>query len=92
MSEIIYDGPEATVIRTVTPNGETLEVRAKPGSPAANEQLQRQRALNAIAGLRQIKGTTGTLTGAQLSNAVRLLATVALVLVRKAYDKHDEDD
>jgi len=79
----VFDGKGRRVSATPVTRDVTLEV---------NESVQSQRALDAIAGLRQIKGTTGTLTGAQLSNAVRLLATVALVLVRRAYDRHDEDD
>ena len=38
---------------------------------------------DAMGGLRQIINSTGTLTGLQLSNAVRLLARVALSLIRR---------
>jgi hypothetical protein len=55
-------------------------------------QAQQDRALAAIDGLRQIKNSTSTLSAAQLSNAVRLLATVVLVLLRNLYGRFEEDD
>ena len=46
----------------------------------------------ALDGLRQLAASTGTLTGAQLSNAVRLLARVAIRLVRLQLGKLDGTD
>lgn len=67
---------------------ETVEVT----QAAVNRRAQTDRALAAITDLRQLKGTTGSLNLAQVSNAVRLFATVLLVLVRRAYGRVDEDD
>ncbi len=48
----------------------------------ANEETMWQRADAALADLRLIRDSTGTLTGAQLSSAVRVLARVCIGLVR----------
>jgi hypothetical protein len=59
---------------------------------AVAENTIRDDADKALDGLRQIATSTGTLTGAQLSNAVRLLARVAIRLVRLQLSKLDATD
>lgn len=44
----------------------------------------------ALASLRTITATTGTLTGVQLSNAVRIMARVLIVLVRLVIRRLDD--
>lgn len=56
------------------------------------EATARADADQALDGLRLIANSTGTLTGAQLSNAVRLLAKVAIRLVRLQLRKLDGAD
>lgn len=58
----------------------TMNVEMDEASATAVELADRGH--EAIAGLRQITQTTGTLTGLQLSNAVRLLARACIVLIR----------
>lgn len=57
-----------------------------------NADTLRTRADQSIAGLVQIKNSTGTLTGLQLSNAVRLLATVLLAILRLQLGRLDDTD
>lgn len=57
-----------------------------------NETSTRTNAEQAIDGLRTIAGSSGTLTAAQLSSAVRLLARVALHVIRITLGKHDAAD
>ena len=57
-----------------------------------NYRTMRADASQAMDGLRQIANSTGTLTGAQLSNAVRLLARVAIRLVRLQLSQLDGDN
>lgn len=57
-----------------------------------NRDTTRQRAEQALDGLRTIKNTTGSLTAAQLSNAVRLLATVCLHLARLQLGRHEDTE
>lgn len=57
-----------------------------------NADTLRARAEQAIDGLRLIKASTGTLTGLQLSNAVRLLATVLLAILRLQLNRLDDTD
>ncbi len=54
-----------------------------------NELGTRTKAEQAIDGLKSIANSSGTLTGLQLSNAVRLLAKVSLHLIRMSLNKHD---
>lgn len=56
------------------------------------EETARADADQALDGLRLIANSTGTLTGAQLSNAVRLLARVAIRLARLQLRKLDAAD
>lgn len=83
------DAPDA-------PDGKTL--RAAVGSaPDAgwrerNADTIRARADQALEGLRTIAGSSGTLTGAQLSNAVRLLARACIALVRLSLSRLDNVD
>jgi hypothetical protein len=67
---------------------ETVEVAPQ----AVNQRAQQDRAIEAISSLRQLKNTTGNLSSAQVSNAVRLFAAVLLALVRMAYGRFEEDD
>lgn len=57
-----------------------------------NESTLRTRAESALADLRILAGTSGTLTTAQLSNAVRLLARVALAVARLHLRRFDSAD
>lgn len=57
-----------------------------------NERDMRTRADAALADLRTIRDSTGTLTGLQLSNAVRMLARVLLVLARLYLRRLDATD
>lgn len=59
------------------------------GTADANEETTRARAWAAADGLRQIRDSTGTLTAANLSTAVRLLARVALYLLRLQLGRTD---
>ena len=54
-----------------------------------NEAKVRANAEQALADLRTIRDSTGNLSSAQLSNAVRVLARVSVVLVRLALSKFD---
>lgn len=47
-----------------------------------NETTMRTQADAALADLRLVASSSGTLTGAQLSNAVRVIARVVIALVR----------
>lgn len=58
----------------------------------ANRDATAQKAEAAFDGLRTLKSTTGNLTAAQLSNAVRLLATVCLHLVRLQLARHEDTE
>lgn len=58
----------------------------------SNDSTLRQRADQALAGLRTLSNTTGTLTAAQLSDAVRLLARAVNALIRLALRKLDAAD
>lgn len=57
-----------------------------------NADTLRTRADQSIAGLVQIKNSTGTLTGVQLSSAVRLLATVLVAILRLQIGRLDDTD
>lgn len=57
-----------------------------------NADTLRTRADQSIAGLVLIKNSAGTLTGLQLSNAVRLLATVLLAILRIQLGRLDDTD
>lgn len=74
-------------------NGQLVSTRTVPDNPeTVNAATIEAAAAAALDGLRQIAGTTGTLTGAQLSNAVRLLARVAIRLIRLQLRKLDAAD
>lgn len=90
--QMIVWGDESAEILEGQPRWTSTRVEWKPGTPQDTAAKQRDRALAAIDGLRQIKNSTGTLTAAQLSSAVRLQASVLLVLLRHAYQRHEEDD
>lgn len=69
--------------RALTPEEQAaVDAYVATQTATANEDALRQRAENALADLRTVAGSSGTLTGAQLSNAVRLLARVAAALIR----------
>lgn len=55
-----------------------------------NRDATRVSAEQAIAGLRLIAASTGDLSPTQLSNGMRLLARVALHVVRIILDRHDQ--
>jgi hypothetical protein len=55
-------------------------------------QTLNERADAALADLRTIATSTGTLTGAQLSNAVRVLARVGIALIRLELRRLDDTD
>lgn len=57
-----------------------------------NNTTIRTQAEAALIGLRTTATSTGTLTGAQLSNAVRLMAKVLIALVRLQLSKLDSTD
>ncbi len=57
-------------------------VRRRLRAGTANEETMHSRAAAALADLRTLRDTTGTLTGAQLSSAARLLARVCIGLIR----------
>jgi hypothetical protein len=59
---------------------------------AANNTAMRAEVDQALADLRLITGSSGTLTGAQLSNAVRLLARVLIRMIRFQLGKLDAVD
>jgi hypothetical protein len=59
---------------------------------AANETTIRAEVDQALDGLRQIANSSGTLTAAQLSNAVRLLARVLIRMIRFQLGKLDAVD
>lgn len=70
-------------------------VAAHTGEPPAEvvaEITVRTRVDQALDGLRQIRDSSGTLTAAQLSQAVRLLARVQIALVRLVLRKLDDTD
>jgi hypothetical protein len=56
------------------------------------EQTIRSRADQALADLRTIRDSTGTLTTAQLSSAVRVLARVGIGLIRLALRRFSNPD
>lgn len=58
----------------------------------ANESLLRQQVADHLADLRLIAGSSGTLTGVQLSNAVRVLARGQIRLIRLAVGLLDGTD
>jgi hypothetical protein len=57
-----------------------------------NEATVGDRASAAMADLRTLRDTTGTLTAAQMSNALRLLARVALALIRLQLRRFDSTE
>lgn len=75
--------PDAARTVTFTPDA---------GTPAANAEQTRGRVEQAFTGLRAVANSGGTLTAAQLSNAVRLLATVLLHLLRLQLGRHEDAD
>ena len=58
----------------------------------ANERTIREQVASHLTDLRAITGSSGTLTAAQLSNAVRVLARGQIRLIRMALDLYDGTD
>lgn len=57
-----------------------------------NEETLTDRAATAMADLRTLTNTTGTLTNAQVANGLRLVARVALALIRLQLRQLDATD
>jgi hypothetical protein len=75
--------PDAARTVTFTPDA---------GTPNDNADQTRDRAEKAFNGLQAVTNSTGPLTVAQLSNAVRLLATVLLHILRLQLGRHEDVD
>lgn len=72
-------------------NGQLVDTRdVEVPDEYVNQRATRQRAEDAIEDLRTIKNSSGTLTAAQLSNAVRVLATALLALLRLHLNRHED--
>lgn len=76
---------------TAVPYDPTVHALAVPVEQV-NEAAVASRADAALADLRSIANSTGTMSTAQLSNAVRILAKVALALARIALRRFDGTD
>lgn len=104
MTDIVCTGPGphvppsgllGTTTADVAPTGMRCTAAAcRPPVPQAtiNATTLRARAENAIADLALIKRSSGVLTGAQLSNAVRSLATALLAIMRLQLARLDDTD
>lgn len=94
----IIDTPDATITVEIRSSGDgkgtvrTVTATPKPGSPSEVDATLRARTEQSIDGLRLIKNSAGALTAAQLSNAVRLLATVLLAILRLQLARFDDTD
>ncbi len=70
----------------------STQVEIAVSAEEQNAATLRDRAATSLAGLALIKRSTGTLTLLQLSNAVRLLATVVLAIARLQLSRLDDTD
>lgn len=88
-----WDGTQATIEAPDAPDDATLqaEVDAAPdaGWRDTNEDTIEARADQALSDLRTVRDSTGELSNAQLSDAVRLFARVLIAIVRLAIRKLD---
>lgn len=73
-------------------SGDITTTEVPMASEEVNAHAISDDADKALDGLRQIAASTGTLTGAQLSSAVRLLARVMIRLARLQLGKFDGTD
>jgi hypothetical protein len=86
----VFDG-ETTATRQMTATErQHLSERLTADSITTNEASIRGKVDTALDGLRTIAATSGTLSGANLSNAVRLLARVQVGLIRLQLSKLDD--
>ena len=75
------------------PDGNVVGEDVVPVAPEVEtEQTMRERGDQALSDLRQVRDSSGTLTGAQLSQAVRVMARVLIALVRLVLRKLDDTE
>lgn len=91
----LIDENEATrVYEVADDDGKVIgtDIEVVPTPQQANEAATRAQVKAHLSDLATISGSSGTLTGAQLSNAVRVLARGQRRLIRLALDMHDGTD
>lgn len=79
---IIQETDDYRIVRRTSAAGYADTVEWKPGTAGANEQAIRDAVVAHFADLRAIRNTSGTLNGANLSNAVRVLARGQIHVLR----------
>ncbi len=82
----------ARIRRETYQNGQVTVDEVEVPDEVVHEQTLNARADGVLTDLRALANTTGTLTGAQLSGAVRLLARVLLTLARLHWRRLDGTD
>lgn len=88
---VIEDNAEYQVIETVTANGRTLEVRAKPGSTLARRQSIEDKAQAALTANATYLGLA-TPSAAQTTAQVQRLTRECNALIRLLLGRLEEDD
>lgn len=83
---------EVTADRPLADLQAAVDAAPLDDADVANAVALRTRAGEALTDLRTIVGSTGSLTNAQLSNAVRALARVNMALIRLAIRRLDGTD